>query len=114
MTLSRLIIQSSMLLKIKCSLYLKYHLIKFLGSDSNLKITGFRSGDETSRGQTENVENGLPACDSEEVINTRLAGGKVVKDAWMYDGDFWSKLAPMSMKRDRPACSLAYKDGSVS
>ena len=103
-----------MLLKIKCSLYLKYHLIKFLGSDSGLKITGFRSGDEINRGQTENVENGLPACDSEEVINTRLAGGKVIKDAWMYDGDFWRKLAPMSMKRDRPACSLMYKDGSVS
>ena len=33
----------------------------------------------------------------------------------MYDGDQWNDLKPMSITRDRPACSIAqFDDGSVS
>jgi hypothetical protein len=32
----------------------------------------------------------------------------------MYDGNQWNDLKPMSITRDRPACSLAqFDDGSV-
>ena len=75
-------------------------------------ISGLRSGDTERKGGQDNSENGLPACNSEEIINWQ--SGKVIRDAWMYDGYSWKKLSPMSMKRDRPACSLAYQDGSVS
>ena len=52
----------------------------------------------------------LPPCD---ILNnpTSVSG---INEAFMHNGSHWNKLAPMSMPRDRPACSSVYKNGSVS
>ena len=71
------------------------------------------------------TQSGLPRCNSEEHRNIGLTkpcgkddqvnvGGKTLDKAWVYDGNQWNDLKPMSITRDRPACSLAqFDDGSV-
>lgn len=34
------------------------------------------------------------------------AGGGSIRKAWLYDGRSWEEIAPMTVTRDRPACSL--------
>ena len=34
------------------------------------------------------------------------AGGGSISKAWLYDGKDWKEIAPMTVTRDRPACSL--------
>lgn len=42
-------------------------------------------------------------------------GGRVLKRAWMYNGETWLNLPSMSIPRDRPACSLIQlNDDSVN
>ena len=41
--------------------------------------------------------------------------GTALSKAWMYDGQSWNDLMPMSIARDRPACTLVQtNDGAVS
>ena len=74
-----------------------------LQGDEDLAITGLRSDDDGS-------DDNSTRCDSNDFV-----GGVVFSNAWMYDGDQWSNLPPMSTTRDRPSCSLApSEDGTVS
>ena len=46
---------------------------------------------------------------AEDIVyeNSSYFGGGVQTDkAWMFDGYSWKKIAPMSIARDRPACSI--------
>ena len=69
--------------------------------DSDLEISGVRSSGQ---------DNDLPACD----LDHPLAGGTVLKKAWMYDGNQWDLLPSMSTPRDRPACSLVESGDGAS
>ena len=41
--------------------------------------------------------------------------GTALNKAWMYDGQTWNDITPMSVPRDRPACTLVQtSDGAVS
>ena len=41
-----------------------------------------------------------------EAYEDKVAGGISNVKTWMYDGSTWEEIAPMSITRDRPACSL--------
>jgi hypothetical protein len=44
-----------------------------------------------------------------------IGGGTYFDRAWIFDGKDWHKIAPMSVARDQPACSLIeMDDGEVS
>ena len=47
---------------------------------------------------------GNDTFDVDEKIN--LCGGIQLNRTWIYDGIQWNEMAPMSIARDRPACSL--------
>ena len=39
-----------------------------------------------------------------------LGGGIYLKLAWIFNGESWEKIAPMTVVRDHPACSLVEMD----
>ena len=43
-----------------------------------------------------------------------LVPGRALNNAWMYDGDFWNDVQPMSIPRDRAACTLVQASDGVS
>ena len=45
--------------------------------------------------------------------DNNLVGGRALANAWMYDGDFWNDLKPMSIPRDRAACGLVQGKAGV-
>ena len=45
--------------------------------------------------------------------NTFVSGSSIA-NAWMYDGDIWNDIKPMSIPRERAACSLVQTDKGVS
>ena len=52
----------------------------------------------------------LKPVDSDNLNETFSGGGLQLANAWMFDGNAWSKLPPMSVSRDRPACSVLQDD----
>ena len=48
------------------------------------------------------------------VDETTFVSGSSVANAWMYDGDIWNDIKPMSIPRERAACSLVQTDNGVS
>ena len=40
--------------------------------------------------------------------------GSSIANAWMYDGDVWNNIKPLSAPRERPACTLVQTDEGVS
>ena len=55
----------------------------------------------------------LTDCSLKGDENTFVAG-RALNNAWMYDGDFWNDVQPMSIPRDRAACSLVQAKDGVS
>ena len=69
----------------------------------------------------------LPLCNSEEhkaigldldcrkvIDEEKFVLGSTIANAWMYDGDVWNNISPLSAPRERAACSLVQTDEGVS
>ena len=52
-------------------------------------------------------------CIFKDDSNT-LVPGRALNNAWMYDGDFWNDVQPLSIPRDRTACTLVQAKDGVS
>ena len=68
-----------------------------------------------------------PICNSEEhkaigldldcrkvIDEDTFVLGSSIANAWMYDGDVWNNISPLSAPRERAACSLVQTDEGVS
>ena len=68
-----------------------------------------------------------PICDSEEhkaigldkncrkaINEDTFQLGSSIANAWMYDGDTWNRIKPMSKPRERLACSLVQTNEGVT
>ena len=53
-------------------------------------------------------------CIVKDDDNTLVASRGALNNAWMYDGDFWNDVQPMSIPRDRTACTLVQAKDGVS
>ena len=64
----------------------------------------------------ENYEKDLvPPCTNRSTTEvftdiSNAGGGNFLDRAWIFNGESWKEIAPMSVVRDRPACSLVEMD----
>ena len=52
-------------------------------------------------------------CDDPDVAPNAYTGGLVLDKAFMFNGLAWEELPSMSVRRDRPMCSLIQRDDQV-
>ena len=97
---------------------------KYVGLESNCTKPVCNSIDHEKVGLDTEC---LPICNSEEhkaqgldldcrkPINEKtFVVGSSIANAWMYDGDVWNNIKPLSAPRERPACTLVQTDEGVS